>query len=260
MSQNRKTKPARPESRDRGRPRKGDAPFVSWQEVDRLLVFGEKVVDEAGGHEDVRYPSFREVAQRFGVSKSLIGQYADKHNCMNRREENRAREQIQFEQELVKKRAKSRALSTDDELRIIDDYLRGFEQAVKEDRVRYDNPADFNTMVRLKEFKQGRADSRQEVHGLISLEEIQARHKALQARLSAQEPALAGRIEDNEPRRETADTGEAVANDRPDGGGNGSARARRPVADDADEAGDLAAASFRVHPKAEARRESEEGV
>jgi hypothetical protein len=204
MPRNGKTEHEEQCNRDRGRPRKGDSPFVSWQEVDKLLVFGEKVVDEAGGHEDVRYPSFREIAKRFGVSKSLIGQYASKHRCMKRREENRAREQIQFEQELVKKRAKSRALSTEEELQIIDDYIRGFEQAVKEGKVRYDNPADFNTMVRLKEFKQGRADSRQEVHGMISLEEIQARHKALQARLAGQDPALTGRVDDNKaPRKET---------------------------------------------------------
>jgi hypothetical protein len=168
-------------------------------------------VDEAGGHEDVRYPSFMEIAIRFGVSKSLIGQFASKHNCLKRREENSAREQIQFEQELIKKRAQSRALTTEDELRIIDDYIRGFEQAVKEGRVRYDNPTDFNTMVRLKEFRLGHADSRQEVHNLISLDEIQARHKALQARMAGQDAALTGRVDGNAPRRETGEAVDAAA-------------------------------------------------
>ena len=260
MSRKGKTSQAKPDIRKQGRPRKGKAPFVSWQEVDRLLVFGEKVVDEASGHEDIQYPSFRQVAERFGVSKSLIGQYAAKHNCMKRREENQAREQIQFEQELVKKRAKARALSTEDELRIIDDYIRGFEKAVEEGSVRYDNLADFNTMVRLKEFKLGRADSRQEVHGLISLEEIQARHKALQARLYGHDPALAGRRDGNRP------TASDVA---PEASGDGvpvdGAEECVSLAEEGEDSGaneqptpDVV--SFRDDSKAEARREGQGGT
>jgi len=179
-------------TREPGRPRKGDSPRLPWSEVDRLLVFGEKVTDEASGHEEIRYPSFRDVATRYGVSKSLVGKYASKHNCVKRREENRLREQMQFEQEMVKKRAKARALSAADEIRIIDDYLRGFEKALAEGKVRYDNPADFNTMSRLKEFKQGHADSRQEIKGFVSLEEIQARHRQLREQLAGIDPALAG--------------------------------------------------------------------
>ena len=71
------------------------------------------------------------------------------------------------------------ALSKDDELRIIDTYLAGFEKALAEGRVRFDNPGDFNTMVRLKEFVMGGADSRQEIHASLSLEDIQARHQRM---------------------------------------------------------------------------------
>ncbi|MCA9241995.1 MAG: hypothetical protein KDA37_17410, partial [Planctomycetales bacterium] len=42
-----------------------------------------------------------------------------------------------------------------------------------------DNPGDFNTMVRLKEFILGGADSRQEIHAALSLEDIQARHQRM---------------------------------------------------------------------------------
>ena len=163
-------------TRKPGRPRDGDSPRVPWHDVDRLLVFGETVADDAKGPGSIRYPSFREIGERFGVSKSLIGKYAAKHNCLKRREENRAREQIQYEQRVVKKRAEARALSTDDAVRIIDDYLHRFEEALEEGRVRFDNAGDFNTMLRLKEFVQGRADSRQEIQGMLTLEEIQARH------------------------------------------------------------------------------------
>lgn len=181
-------------ARQRGRPSKADAPLVPWNEVDGLLVLGETVTDEANGQSVRRFPSFREVGQRYSVSKSLIGRYAAKHNCLKRREENRVREQIQFETEVVKKRAKARAISTDDAVRIIDDYLRCFEEALEEGRVRFDNAGDFNTMLRLKEFVQGRADSRQEIHGMLTLEEIQARHRRLRDELDALDPGLSGAV------------------------------------------------------------------
>lgn len=181
-------------ARQRGRPRRADAPVVPWQEVDGLLVMGEKVTDEATGKAAVRFPSFAEVGKRYGVSKSLVGKYAAQHNCLKRREENRVREQIQFETEVVKKRAKARAISTDDAVRIIDDYLQRFEVALKEDRVRFDSAGDFNTMLRLKEFVQGRADSRQEIQGMLTLEEIQARHRRLRDDLDALDPGLAGAV------------------------------------------------------------------
>lgn len=181
-------------ARTRGRPRKVDAPLVPWQEVDGLLVMGEKVTDEATGNGVVRFPSFAEVAERYGVSKSLVGKYAARHNCLKRREENRVREQIQFETEVVKKRAKARALSTDDAVRIIDDYLKRFEEALEEGRVRFDSAGDFNTMLRLKEFVQGRADSRQEIQGMLTLEEIQARHRRMRDDLDALDPGLSGAV------------------------------------------------------------------
>jgi len=181
-------------ARPQGRPRKSDAPRVPWHEVERLLVFGESVADEAEGPASMRYPSFREIAERYQVSKSLIGKYATKHNCLKRREENRAREQIQYEQKVVKKRAEARAISTDDAVRIIDDYLQRFEEALEEGRVRFDNAGDFNTMLRLKEFVQGRADSRQEIQGMLTLEEIQARHRRLRDEIDALDPGLSGAV------------------------------------------------------------------
>jgi len=181
-------------ARQRGRPRKAEAPLVPWQEVDGLIVMGEKVNDEASGKPVVRYPSFAELAERYGVSKSLIGKYAAQHNCLKRREENRVRERIRFETEVVKKRAKARAISTDDAVRIIDDYLERFDEALKEGRVRFDSAGDFNTMLRLKEFVQGRADSRQEIHGLLTLEEIQARHRRLRDELDELDPGLSGAV------------------------------------------------------------------
>ncbi len=129
--------------------------------------------------QDVRFPSYREMAERFAVSTTLIAQYSKTHNCLRRRAQAQARIRIQSDQKLVELRATAVALSKDDELRIIDTYLGRFEQALAEGRVRFDNPSDFNTMLRLKNFAMGGADSRQEVHVSLSLEEIQERHQRM---------------------------------------------------------------------------------
>ncbi len=66
---------------------------------------------------------------------------------------------------------------------LIDEYVAKFREALAEGRVRTDNPSDVNTMLRLKEFLLGGADSRQEIHQTLTLEAIQARHREyLQAR------------------------------------------------------------------------------
>jgi hypothetical protein len=127
----------------------------------------------------VVYPSYRELGQRYGVAHSLVAQYARKHDCQRRRKETKARVTAKVEQKIVELRATAIALSKDDALRMIDTYLMGFEKALSEERVRFDNPADFNTMLRLKEFVLGGADSRQEIHAALSLEDIQARHQRM---------------------------------------------------------------------------------
>jgi hypothetical protein len=179
-------------TRARGRPRRADAPIVPWDEVDRLLVFGEKVKDAATGREGVSFPSYTELAARYGVSKSRIGQYAARAKCLRRREEARERVQARYEQKVVERRAEARALGTEDVVRIIDGYIEGFRKAVDEGKVRFDSPADLDRLVRLKELMLGNADSRQEIQGGLTLDAIQERHHRLRAQLDGLTPELAG--------------------------------------------------------------------
>ena len=165
--------------REKGRPIKGEAPRVPYDELDRILVYGEVVPCKDGKSTTVRYPTYRELGQRYGVCNSLIARYARIHNCMRRRKQAKARIAIESDKKLVELRSTAIALSRDDELRIIDSYLVGFEKALAEERVRFDNPSDFNTMVRLKQFIQGGADSRQEIHAELSLADLQARHRRM---------------------------------------------------------------------------------
>jgi hypothetical protein len=166
--------------RSGGRPKKQDAPLIDYDLLDKLLVYGEVVPAESGPGTAVQYPSYRDLAERFGVGSTSIGDYSKKHNCMRRRERAKLRTQARVEEKVVERRAEAIAMSKEEEIEIIDTYLGGFKKALAEQRVRFDSPADYNTMARLKEFLLGGADSRQETHGILSLEQLQVRHRDAQ--------------------------------------------------------------------------------
>ena len=78
----------------------------------------------------------------------------------------------------------------------MDDYIRGFQQAVDGGKVRFDSPADLDRLVRLKELLVGNADSRQELRGGLTLDAIQERHHRLRAQLDTLTPDLEGTATD----------------------------------------------------------------
>jgi len=161
-----------------GRPKKADGPRVPYEVLDQLLVFGE-LQDCGEGASTVVFPSYRALARRFGVSHSLIAQYSKRHDCLNRRANNRSRVKARTEQRLVELRSEALAVSQEHTLKIIDEFLVAFEEALNDGRIRCDNPSDFNLMVRLKSFLQGGADSRKEIRGDLSLESLQERHRQM---------------------------------------------------------------------------------
>lgn len=175
-----------------GRPAKGDGPKVNYQELDRLLVLGELANPPDGGEPAVFFPSYRELAKRYGVSHSVVADYAKKHDCLRRRERAQERLLAKTEEKLLELRAEAIAFSKEDAVATIDSYLAHFREAVADGRVRVDNPTDFNTMLRLKEFLLGGADSRQEVHAALSLEDLQARHREMLKALEASSEAERG--------------------------------------------------------------------
>ncbi|ATB45985.1 AT hook motif domain protein [Corallococcus macrosporus] len=201
--------PPPPPKRKTGRPRKSEEPALPRQELDRALVFGD-VKSLPDGSTMTSYASYRELAERFGVATSLVANYAKEHNCLRRRDEAKTRIATKADQKLIELRANAIAVSKDDALKMIDGYLLGFEEALAEGRVRVDNPTDFNTMVRLKEFVQGGADSRQELHATFSLEGLQARHA--QALRAAREttPAERGEVDAEVTASDDEDLGTAA--------------------------------------------------
>jgi hypothetical protein len=164
-------------TRSRGRPRKGDAPLIDYEQLDKLLVYGELTPTDDGSGVTNAYPTYAQLGERFSVSISVIRDYAKKHNTMARRERARLRTQLRVEEKMVETRAEAIVVTKERELQIIDAYLAGFEKAITDGRVRFDNPTDYNTMARLKEFLLGGADSRPEVNATLSLDVLQARHR-----------------------------------------------------------------------------------
>jgi hypothetical protein len=177
----------------RGRPRKGDRPPIPWDEIEKAYVSGEIVRQLDDGSFERSYPSIRELAQKFGVHRSLVGYHSRRHNWPKQRRDY----QDQLKVEMRRAQAKARALSTEDGLAILDAYLGKFREAVESGHVRVDSIADFNTAMRLREFLLGGADSRQEIQGALTLEEMQARHRRLRDQLAGLDPALAGVVPGN---------------------------------------------------------------
>lgn len=187
-----------PEDRSKKRPgrrRKGEGPAFPREELDRLLVHGELAENPDGSGVHTVYPSYRDLAERFGVAHSLIADYAKQHNCVRRRERVQAAVGELAESKLIESRAEVLAMGRDQQIRIVDRYLAKFEQAVIEGRVRTDNPADLNSVCRLRAFLLGDADSRQQVmNGLPTLDEIQESHKKLLETIRKSTPATRGEV------------------------------------------------------------------
>lgn len=184
----------------KGRPRKDEAPRFNSGELDHLLVFGEPEVDPATGLEVVNYLTYRELGARFNTSHTAIYQFARAHKCLKRREELRAKTRAAQEKKFVEIGAQAMAVSKDDTVHVLDMCIVSFFQALEEGRARCTSVADLNTVVRLKQLLVGDADSRSDVRGTLTLEDPQARYRAMRERMGPMTPALCGMA----PRKRTA--------------------------------------------------------
>ena len=182
------------ERRRPGRPRHQQAPVIPFAELDRLLVFGEVSMNDDGTSNTV-YPTYRELAEKYGVAPSVIADYAKSHNTMHRRKYGEHRIEARRDEKIIEARATAEAITVAEMLALIDEFLIKFREALKEGRVRTDSPADVNTLIRLKSFLEGGADSRQEIRHMLSLEVLSERHERYMRDLESSTPAMAGVID-----------------------------------------------------------------
>ena len=175
-----------------GRPRKNTKAPVPWDTIDKFLVHGEKI--QEGKSTRTHFPSYREIGERFGVSHSSVARYSQRHNCLQRRQQT-AKEVLRIsDKKLAQFRADELTLKRDDMIRMLEKYLVQFEEALSEGRVRCDNPTDFNTMVRLREFLLGNAEADTGAVAGITLEQIEERYMAMQKMWDESTPAMRGEV------------------------------------------------------------------
>ena len=91
-------------------------------------------------------------------------------------------------------RAEESALKRDDLIRAIERFLIKFEQALVEDRVRYDNPTDYNTMVRLRAFVMGDVDARNELVAGLTLDDLIEAHAEYRGAMIDSTPDMRGEV------------------------------------------------------------------
>jgi hypothetical protein len=175
-----------------GRPKRADAPRVPWPTIDAALVHGERQVDPKTGEEVLRFPSLAVLAQRYGVSRTLIWKYSHKARCFERRKEARAKTLARTDAKVIEKVSNARAAATSDVAAIVDTFISGFRKALDEGKVRVDSAADLDRLVRLRELINGNADARSEVTGGLTLDALQSRHHRLRGQVEAMTPELAG--------------------------------------------------------------------
>ena len=175
------------------KPREGGEVDIVYREGD-LLVFGEVSMNDDGTSNTV-YPTYRELAEKYGVAPSVIADYAKSHNTMHRRKYGEHRIEARRDEKIIEARATAEAITVAEMLALIDEFLIKFREALKEGRVRTDSPADVNTLIRLKSFLEGGADSRQEIRHMLSLEVLSERHERYMRDLESSTPAMAGIID-----------------------------------------------------------------
>lgn len=215
-----------------GRPRKADPQRADYHQLDTLLVMGEMRVDAERGPV-TEYPSHRELAKRFGISHSLVAAYSSRHNCLRRREAASEKIRKVTDEKVIARRGTALAEAKERILAIIDRFLEEFGKALEEGRVRVDSVADLNIMVRLREFLQGGPDSRQEVRGMPSIDELSRRYAEAQRREREEGPNAGGVVhrDRNLPPGERA----LLAEPPVAAFANGSAEVRDHIEDDDDE-------------------------
>jgi hypothetical protein len=191
--------------RKRGRPHRHEEYAFDARDLDRLLVHGER---EDG---KVRYPSYRELAARFGVSLGLIGRYATEHSCQERRrraewegdeppeimaDPAQVEAAEQLDQALSARGADeaSEGFAVERILRMAEQWLGHLEDAINEGRLRPDI-ADLERFIRVIRQAKAQPDERAGIpEGMPTLEELQDLYEENLRREREHTPAMCGRL------------------------------------------------------------------
>jgi predicted transcriptional regulator len=145
-------------------------------ELERLLIEGEVIEDDAGKLVRV-YPLATEIAERLGVSKSWVSKYSKAHRCPQRQAQFKNSIKEKAREKVVETEAERRAFETTEQLALCDSILAKYQEAIEAREIGNVTAADINTLIRLRHFIKGDADSRSEVAShVVTLEAMQEAH------------------------------------------------------------------------------------
>lgn len=183
-----------------GRPKKENRLDVEWGAIDRLIVHGEEYEPEEGkpGH---RYPTYREIGDRFGITFTTVAKYAKTHNCIERRRRQRLINKAEEDTGTKQKRGK---ITAERILDIIDRAIYSFERGLMEDRIIINTVDDFVKLVRARQVLTGEADARTEVVHGVTLEALQQRYQHIAGKVE-KEKLLAAKKEKEQDEQEDRD-------------------------------------------------------
>lgn len=151
-------------------------------ELERLLVEGE-MVDGGDGRQRRVYPLGKDIAERLGVSNAWVSKYAKVHRCFERRRTLQKSTREEATRKLIELESTRLAFDTERTLALCDRVLASYDDMLRERGMSSFTATDLNTIVRLRRFLEGDADSRQEVTSSITLETLQVAHRDMMNRI-----------------------------------------------------------------------------
>lgn len=137
-------------------------------------ICGEKFDRRQDGSFLRLYPSVERVALKYGIPPKILAKIAVNKEWDHQRD----RFALAVKDELRSMQAKVKAIQQQEMVDSIDGYIRKCFKAIEGGDFRFDSINDLDKAIRLREFVLGKADSKTEHTHLLSLAEIQARHRA----------------------------------------------------------------------------------
>lgn len=160
-------------------------------EIERLLVYGEKVPD-ASGEMVWRYLTQREVAERIGCHLTTVNKISQVRGLINRQLEVQKQRLDQAVDEIVGKDSPHSSLPVETRLAIVDRWIFRFARSLEQGSVDTTQPIDFERMLRLRAFLEGSAESTKHVKHTYTIENLTDRYGKLRAKEQVIDAVLGG--------------------------------------------------------------------
>lgn len=179
-------------ARARGRRRTGTAKQFDEALLEKLLVFGELTPGDDPQH---RYPTYRELAERFDLSHATVHRFARRRNCLERRTGSGALERAR-EQHVAPDTPTVAASPADERLYpSVRDIAFDWVASVKRGEVRIVNAAELDRLLKLAADLDAEAQQRAMLPaGYPTLEELQDLYERREREYTATTPGERGEI------------------------------------------------------------------